>query len=118
MACYTPSKVPGWANAPSEELPVNGGGKVYAPATTYGEAKENAVKAIRKTFPESACDEKCIKHQLDYYHKRQGMNDDTKIKAVQTGDFKASDVSAAESLAIARTDAIHARGGAGGGGGR
>ncbi|MND50811.1 hypothetical protein D3C80_417880 [compost metagenome] len=108
----------GAAGAPTETLAVNGGGTVTAPTTTYGAAKENAAKAVTKTFPESACDEDCIKHQLDYYHKRQGMNDGTKIKAVQTGNFAASDVSDASARAVARTDAIHAAGGAGGGGGR
>ncbi|AZD30317.1 PAAR-like domain-containing protein [Pseudomonas chlororaphis] len=108
----------GAAGAPTKSLSVNGGDDVSAPATTYGAAKENAAEAVTKTFPESACDKECIKHQLDYYHKRQGMNDDTEIKAVQTGNFAASDVSDASARAIARTDAIHAAGGAGGGGGR
>jgi hypothetical protein len=106
------------AGAPTETLAVNGGGSVTAPATTYGVAKANAAKAVTKTFPESACNEECIKHQLDYYHKRQGMTDDTKIKAVQTGNFAAEDVSAATAQAAARTNAIRSAGTSGPGGGR
>nr|WP_255784087.1 HNH/endonuclease VII fold toxin-2 domain-containing protein [Lysobacter chinensis] len=98
------------AGAPTESLAVDGGSSVMAPATTYGVAKKSAAKAVTKTLPESACDEECIKHQLDHYHKRQGMTDDTKIKAAQTGSFAAADVSAATAQAAARTNAIRSAG--------
>jgi hypothetical protein len=46
------------------------------------------------------------------------MNDNTKIKAVQTGNFAASNVSDAPAKVIARTDAMHVIGGVEGGVGR
>jgi hypothetical protein len=104
----------GAAGAPTESLAVTGGGTVNAPATTYGEAKKKAAQAVTKTFPESACSEDCIVHQLDYYHKRQGMKDDTKIKAVQTGDYDQAAVDAAAQRATDRSAAIQAQGATGG----
>ena len=88
------------AGAPIEKLSVAGGGVVEAPTTTYGEAKKKAVEAVTKTFKESGCNEECIIHQLDYYHKRQGMNDNTKMKAVQTGDYDPASVDDATRVAM------------------
>jgi hypothetical protein len=96
------------AGAPVSSLPITGGGTVDAPTTNYGSAKKNAVAAAKKTFPESGCNEACLVHQLDYYHKRQGMDDDTKIKAVQTGDFDQAGVDAATQRAAERSAAIQA----------
>jgi hypothetical protein len=56
-------------------------------ATTYGEAKNEAVEAMQKTFPESGCNPDCIKAQLDQYHNECGINDSTPIKAVETGNI-------------------------------
>ena len=103
------------AGAPVEDLALNGSKKtVKAPATTYGEAKKKAAKAVTETFKESGCDEDCIIHQLDYYHKRQGMDDNTKIKAVQTGDFDQAAVDAATQRAEDRSVAIASEGLTGG----
>lgn len=96
------------AGAPVETLAVTGGSSVTAQTTTYGEAKKRAAEAVTKTFKESGCDEVCIIHQLDYYHKRQGMNDDTKIKAVQTGDYDHAAVDAATQKAMERSARIQA----------
>ncbi|WP_437882281.1 PAAR-like domain-containing protein [Pseudomonas sp. LRF_L74] len=96
------------AGAPVKALKTSTGGTVEAPATTYGKARDSAVEAVGQTFPESSCDEQCLKHQLDYYHKRQGMSDGTEIKAVQTGNYSSNDVSAATARVAERTDAIHA----------
>jgi hypothetical protein len=98
----------GAAGAPTQNLALQGGGSVSAPATTYGDAKKNALASFQKTFPESKCSSACIEHQLDYYHKRQGMDNNTKIKAVQTGDFDPADVTAAEQKAKDRSAAIQA----------
>ncbi len=108
----------GAAGAPVQALATSDGKTVNAAATTYGEAKNNAVEGIRKTFPESACKDECIKHQLDYYHKRQGMTDSTKIKAVQTGDHSPAHVTDAQTVAFNRSAGIAAAGSAAGGGSR
>jgi hypothetical protein len=102
------------AGAPVSSLRVTGGGSVRAPTTTYGEAKQSAAKAATKTFPESGCSEACLVHQLDHYHKRQGMDDSTKIKAVQTGDYDQAAVDAATQRAAERSAAIQSAGSTGG----
>lgn len=66
-------------------------GTIDFKVTTYGEAKENSVKAFTKTFPESKCDEKCLKAQVNAYHEQCGIKEDTRIKAVQTGGISESD---------------------------
>ena len=78
-------------------------GSLTAKKTTYGEAKKEAAKAFKKTFPESDCSEECITGQLDAYHKQCGITDDTVIKAVETGQ---TDVTAAEAAVRGRTDRI------------
>ncbi|MBI2899865.1 MAG: DUF4150 domain-containing protein [Planctomycetes bacterium] len=59
---------------------------------TYKEAKEEGVKAVGKVFPASGCAEKCLIAQLDDYHNKQGIDDDTQTKAVVTGRTSDKDV--------------------------
>jgi hypothetical protein len=94
----------GVAGAPTETLPLANGGTVTAPATTYAAAKDNAVQAMQKTFPFAGCNPDCIKSQLDAYHNQCGINDDTKIKAVQEGQ---TDVPAAEAAVVERTHSAY-----------
>lgn len=60
-----------------------------APATptrSYAEARDNGTKAMKKTFPESGCNEECIKAQIDAYHKKhKEIDDDTQINTIKTG---------------------------------
>jgi Domain of unknown function (DUF4150)/GHH signature containing HNH/Endo VII superfamily nuclease toxin 2 len=63
-------------------LPLADGGTVSARATTYGKAKESAAATMQEVFQDSHCDDKCIKAQLDAYHRQCGLKDDTPIKAV------------------------------------
>lgn len=74
-------------------VPLSNNKSMTAKKTTYGEAKQEAAAAMKKTFPESKCDAKCIEAQLDAYHNQCGISDSTTIKAVETGQ---ADVSAAE----------------------
>lgn len=74
-------------------IPMSSGAPIVDKKTTYGEAKKKAAEAFQKTFPESKCDSKCIEAQLDAYHKQCGINDETEIKAVETGQ---ADLTAAE----------------------
>ena len=53
--------------------------------STYGDAKEDGVKAVKKAFPESPCDPGCLIAQLDAYHNEVGLDDKTPCKAVVTG---------------------------------
>ena len=88
------------AKCESGEVPLEGAPSIVAKQTTYGEAKQQAAKAFKKTFPESKCSEKCITAQLDAYHNQCGVNDETVIKAVETGQ---ADVSKAQDAVEART---------------
>lgn len=63
--------------------------------TTYKEAREHAAKTLKKVFPESGCSQKCIEAQLDAYHRKCGLKDDTPIKAVETGQTSKEAVKAA-----------------------
>lgn len=76
-----------------------------APQTTYGAAKEGAVGAMQKVFPESACNPECIKRQLDDYHSKCGINDATPINTVKEGNYKPADVEAAERVVVQRQEA-------------
>jgi hypothetical protein len=84
-------------------IALEGGGSVTGKKTTYGQAKKDAYKAFKKTFPESDCSEDCITGQLDAYHNQCGITDETEIKAVETGQ---TDVSAAQSAVNSRTARI------------
>ncbi len=96
----------GVAGAPTETIPLTTG-SVTAPAQTYAEAKDNAVSAMKKTFPEADCNPECIKKQLDNYHNQCGVNDSTKIKAVATGQ---TDVPAAEAAVVDRVHTAYLAG--------
>jgi hypothetical protein len=87
----------GVGNCPTETLPLSKRGTVTAPTTTYRAAKQNGISAMQKTFPFSKCDPKCIEAQLDAYHKKCNIENDTKIKAVETGQ---DDVAAAEDAVV------------------
>ncbi len=52
---------------------------------TYKQAKENAKQAMKEVFPLAGCDPDCIESQLDAYHNQGGVDDKTKIKAVEAG---------------------------------
>ncbi|WP_341317006.1 HNH/endonuclease VII fold toxin-2 domain-containing protein [Paraburkholderia sp. IMGN_8] len=80
------------AKCPEGNIPMSKGPSVKDRVTTYGESKESAAKAHKKTFPESQCTKECITAQLDAYHNQCGVEDNTKIKAVVEGQ---SDVSEA-----------------------
>ena len=71
--------------AANTKIPESGGGtrKGYR-ATTYAEAAENGARSVRSVF--THCEEKCIRAQLDAYHKNCGIKDDTKIRAITYGD--------------------------------
>jgi hypothetical protein len=88
-----------------EEIKLSNNKTITAKKTTYGEAKKQASAAMKKTFPESQCDEKCIEAQLDAYHEQCGINDDTPIKAVETGQ---TDLTAADKAVHDRSARIKA----------
>jgi hypothetical protein len=53
--------------------------------TTVAAAQKAGAAAVKDTFPESNCNEKCIEAQLSAYHEQQcKMTDPTQIKAVAT----------------------------------
>lgn len=87
-----------------EDLPLTNGGTTNDYATTYGDAKQNAVDAFKKTFPESECNPECLKRQLDNYHNQCNMDDSTKLKAVREGS---TDVAAAEEMTVDRSHSVH-----------
>jgi hypothetical protein len=88
------------SKARSGPISLSNGSTITAKKTTYGTAKKSAIGAMKKTFPQSSCNEKCLEKQLDNYHKQCGVNDKTTIKAVETGS---PDVSAAQKAVAART---------------
>lgn len=61
------------------------------PGTTYGKARNQGVAAMAEVFPESKCDEDCLKAQLDKHHNKSGIHEDTPCKAVQTPKVPAKD---------------------------
>lgn len=71
--------------------------------TTYGAARDNSIEAFQMTFPHSNCGKECLQAQLDNYHKQCGMNDSTRIKAVQEGS---PDVPAAHAEIRARNERV------------
>jgi hypothetical protein len=69
---------------------------------SYKQAKENANKAMTKVFPLSGCSEACINAQLDAYHNQCGIDDNTKIGAVECGSTTDANVEFAEQNALER----------------
>ncbi|MBP7148227.1 MAG: DUF4150 domain-containing protein [Acidobacteria bacterium] len=93
------------AAAPEEELDFFLDGKVQkrkVKAQTYAQAKENANRAMMKTFPLSFCSPACINAQLDNYHNQCGIDDNTKIKAVTCGSTETANVEFAERNSLDR----------------
>jgi hypothetical protein len=78
------------------ELTFTDGTVLKTKLTTYGDARDQGVAAAKKTFPESGCDEECIKAQLDAYHNQCGIDDDTQCKQVVTGYKGAEPLAEAE----------------------
>jgi hypothetical protein len=93
------------AKCPVGEIPLSEGDPIEAKQTTYGQAKKDAAAAMKKTFPDSDCSPGCIKAQLDAYHNQCGVTDDTKIKAVETGQ---TDVAAAQDKVDDRAERVQA----------
>jgi hypothetical protein len=85
------------AKMPVETLDLSNGKKLTGErAQTYGQAKENAHKAMGKVFPLSGCSKECLDKQLDNYHNDCGLTDETKIKAVEEGQTSPEAVAEAE----------------------
>jgi hypothetical protein len=78
------------SKAPTGDIQLADGKTMKTKKTTYGTAKRKAIDAMEKTFPQSKCSRECIEKQLDNYHKQCGMNDNTTIKAVETGGISES----------------------------
>jgi hypothetical protein len=76
------------AKASKEHLPMDTGAGRTAQVQTYKQAKQGGIEAMQETFPYSRCDPKCTEAQIDAYHNACGINNDTKVKAVQCGDVK------------------------------
>jgi len=98
------------ASAKTGSIALSNGKSIMAKKTTYGTAKQKAIEAMQKTFPESGCDPKCIEAQLDNYHSQCGINDKTNIKAVETGGISGSE---ADKAVAARSAAVRAMKGIG-----
>ena len=89
-------------------IELSDGNSITAKKTTYGTAKRKAIEAMKKTFPESACDPDCLEAQLDNYHNQCDITDKTTIKAVETGGISESN---AEAAVAARSAAIRGQAG-------
>jgi Toxin PAAR-like domain/GHH signature containing HNH/Endo VII superfamily nuclease toxin 2 len=76
--------------------------------TTYGEAKQTAVDAFQEVFPTSECDSECLKKQLDAYHNKCGIDDNTKIKAVTEGIHPTLNEAEARKVIQARSELVKA----------
>ncbi len=88
---------------PEDTLPLANGGSVTGKVTTYAAARDSSITALQKVFPHSKCGKECLQAQLDSYHRRCGVNDNTRIKAVKTGSPK---VSEADDAVNARNDRV------------
>jgi len=78
--------------------------KTAKPSVSYAEARASGTKAMKKAFPKANCDEKCLAAQLDAYHKQVGINDDDRLKLVDTGYTSDVDVENAQKLVDAGYD--------------
>lgn len=59
-------------------------------AWTYGEAREAGIKAHAATFPGAGCSDKCLRQQLDNFHKRVVKVDDSTPLRTGPGDLGTS----------------------------
>jgi hypothetical protein len=92
------------SGCPEDTLPLSGGGttKLFK-VTTYAAARDNSIEAFQSVFPHSNCGKECLQAQLDNYHKQCGINDNTRIKAVEVGN---PDVDAAHAQIRARNHRV------------
>lgn len=75
--------------------------------TNYGNSRDQAAEAVTKAFPESACNEECIKKQLDAYHKKEcNISDSTEIRGIKCGTRGPKSVSGAQQSVDFRSDQI------------
>lgn len=95
----------GAAKCSTGDIALSNGESIRDKKTTYKDAKENSIEAMKKAFPESTCSKECLEAQLDAYHSQCGVNDSTGIKAVETGQ---TDVSAADEAVKGRTARVFA----------
>jgi hypothetical protein len=96
----------------SGKIPMSSGGPITDKQTTYGDAKKSAIEAFHNTFPDSDCDDKCLEAQLDAYHKDEcKIDDNTKIKAVETGQ---DEIGLADQAVFERSERVAAAKAAGG----
>jgi hypothetical protein len=75
---------------------------------TYAEAREHAITAMRLAF-DGACDDACIRAQLDDYHHACGITDQTRIKRVLEGRYSEKAVKkagGAELIKDIKSDAV------------
>ena len=54
-------------------------------ATTYGAAKASGIAAFQKVFDDAGCSPECLEAQLDAYHNKCGINNNTECIAVTAG---------------------------------
>jgi len=54
-------------------------------AMYYDEARESAIAAHNNNFTDPKCSEKCLRSQLDAYHKQAGVRDNHRVKTKKTG---------------------------------
>lgn len=78
-----------------------GGFEVQTRTLRYDEARDQSIAALQTAFPGSGCSTKCLKAQLDAYHKKKcGMKNNTKVKTVVEGHCEPEDVTAAGGMAL------------------
>ncbi len=66
------------------------------PTKTYASVRNAGAKAVTTVFPDSECDEKCIKAQLDAYHNQCGVKGNSRVRAIDTGATSNADVTEAK----------------------
>ncbi|ARS48915.1 hypothetical protein PSMEN_11110 [Ectopseudomonas mendocina] len=74
----------------------------------YRDARKFGVEAVGKSFPESGCDPKCLEAQLDAYHKKCGVNEDTECRSIATGYKGDQAAQAADQAVLARSQKLAA----------
>jgi hypothetical protein len=95
-------------NETVDTLKLEDGTVLETKVTKYGAARSQGAAAAKKTFPESGCDEDCLKAQLDAYHSQCGITDGTDCKQVVTGYKGAEPLANAEQAVRDRSARIAA----------
>lgn len=90
------------------ELKLEDGTIMQTKLTTYGEARDQGIAAVKKTFPESGCNEDCLKAQLDAYHNECGISDKKGCKQVITGYKGTEPLAEAEKAVLERSGRLAA----------